>query len=82
MRDPQTLVRRYNKIALAMSLVWLGGLGSLVSLVFSRKSLKLIAQHEPQRLYGKTMAYAATGLALTGLVVWGLIVVLALFNQL
>ena len=82
MQEIQRRIRRYNVAALGLALIWLGGLGSLASLFFSRKSLKLLAQNKSHGLYGKPTARIAMGLACIGLAIWMPIILIGLYNHL
>jgi hypothetical protein len=62
------LVARYSQISVVWAVLWLGGVGSLLAVVFACKALLAARDSED---YGTGKAWFGLSAGLLGLVVWG-----------
>jgi hypothetical protein len=78
--DEQKKVMKCTKIALIFSLLWLGGLGSLIAIIYSNKALKTIKRSK-HSLSGKGMAMFCLILGILGISFWGFIFLVAIISR-
>jgi len=76
----QKKVMKYNKVALIFSLLWLGGVGSLIAILYSNKVLKII-KHSEHSLSGKGMAIFCLILGILGVSFWGFIILGSIISR-